>query len=151
MKRHTFIKLKKNRLLQNHSFYFTSIITIKKNRAPPIKLITIDTHTSNFVFPNINNSHLISATLDCCGVYDRPGHWPAEDETAAPAGPVAAPPRWGYGPESQLGIVSGEDTYFHHHLGMENPVPPCYTTPVHGYRTHHQTENHGCRTTTHGI
>ncbi|GFT14762.1 GATA-binding factor 3 [Nephila pilipes] len=69
-----------------------------------------------------------------------------EDETAA-GNSVA--PRWGYGPESQLGIVSNEDvsgSYFH--ITMENGMP-CYPPPMHGYRTH-QTDGHAYRSTTQG-
>ncbi|XP_055952754.1 transcription factor GATA-3-like isoform X1 [Argiope bruennichi] len=69
-----------------------------------------------------------------------------EDETGANN---SAAPRWGYGPESQLGIVSSEDvggSYFH--LSVENGMP-CYSTPMHSYRPH-QPDNHSYRTSAQG-
>ncbi|GIY67056.1 GATA-binding factor 3 [Caerostris darwini] len=80
-------------------------------------------------------------------MYERSGMAPCAWMEEEPAAGSTVPPRWGYGPESQLGIVSGEEvggSYFH--LNMENGMP-CYSTPVHGYRPH-QTDGHAYRTTT---
>ena len=79
--------------------------------------------------------------LDYCGVFERPGgmgQW-MEDE--------AAPPRWGYGPEFQLGIGANEEVggSYYHSLGVENN---CYPAS-HAYRPS-QTNVHGYRTPTHG-
>ncbi|XP_035223235.1 GATA-binding factor 3-like [Stegodyphus dumicola] len=70
-----------------------------------------------------------------------------EDENGA--GP-SAPPRWGYGPESQLRITSNEDVgnpYFHH-LSIDNGMSCYATTSAHGYR-HPQPSSQSYRTPTH--
>ncbi|GIY05008.1 uncharacterized protein CEXT_64201 [Caerostris extrusa] len=89
------------------------------------------------------DSDICSAELCTSGREWLPCGWMEEE----PAAGSSVPPRWGYGPESQLGIVSGEEvggSYFH--LNMENGMP-CYSTPVHGYRPH-QADGHAYRTST---